>query len=195
MAAQVSWDALRPESASSIVSLRLDTSVEDHLIFKPTKLILFCVTFVVLMIITIVGGILISNHQTGEWDLESTVFAFVMPYALYKSFSYMHTWLQPKFFDTFRGVYYSHWFQITNPTSKQAEQTIPIKDIVALQILKKRVRADNRSTVSHELNLVLKDMKRVNVIDHSKIKTMKKDALKLARRLGIPLWDGRNLQN
>lgn len=194
MAARVSWDALRPKSASSIVTHRLDTSKEDHLIFRPTKFILFFTTIGVLLFITIASRIFISNHQTGEWDLDSSVFLLITPFALYKSITYMYTWLQPKFFNTFWGVYYSHWFKITNPASKQAEQFIPIKDVVALQIIKKRVRGHKSTTVSHELNLVLKDMKRVNVIDHSKISIMKKDALKLARRLGIPLWDGRKLQ-
>lgn len=62
-------------------------------------------------------------------------------------------------------------------------------DVHALQILSERVRSKNGSYLSYELNLVFKDGKRVNVVDHGKQSQILIDAETLSQLLGKPVWD------
>lgn len=64
-----------------------------------------------------------------------------------------------------------------------------LPDIHALQIISEYCSGKN-SFYSYELNLVLRDGSRVNVVDHGNLAALREDGGKLARFLGRPLWDG-----
>jgi hypothetical protein len=66
---------------------------------------------------------------------------------------------------------------------------IKFADVYALQIIKERVRSKSSSYFSYELNLILKDKERVNLLDHGKYNLVREDADMLASVLGVPLWD------
>ncbi len=61
--------------------------------------------------------------------------------------------------------------------------------IHALQIISERCRTKNSTYFSYELNLVLDDATRINVIDHGDLEDMRRDAQALATLLGKPVWD------
>ncbi|MGF1766744.1 hypothetical protein L4D06_05095 [Enterovibrio makurazakiensis] len=63
-----------------------------------------------------------------------------------------------------------------------------LSDIYALQIISESVRSDNGSFRSYELNLVFRDGKRANVMEHSKSSALDKSAKKLAGYLNVPVW-------
>jgi hypothetical protein len=65
-------------------------------------------------------------------------------------------------------------------------------EIHALQILEEYSKSDKSSYYSYELNLVFKDGKRVNVVDHGAYEELVQDASQLGMRMGIPVWDGTN---
>ena len=67
-----------------------------------------------------------------------------------------------------------------------------LKKIYALQLISEYVRGDKSSYYSYELNLVLKDGKRVNVVDHGNQDKLRDDANTLAFFLGKPVWDAMN---
>lgn len=69
------------------------------------------------------------------------------------------------------------------------KNSIPLSEIHALQIISEYVSGSKSSYFSYELNLILKDGRRMNVIDHGKIAALREDAQKLAGFLGIPVWD------
>ena len=64
-----------------------------------------------------------------------------------------------------------------------------LEDIHAIQLLSEFVRGSKSSYYSYELNLVLKDGKRLTVVDHGNLKHLREDARKLAQFLGVPIWD------
>ena len=66
---------------------------------------------------------------------------------------------------------------------------VPLDQLYALQILAERVSGSDNSYYSYELNLVMYDGRRVNVVDHGDLKRLRKDAQQLAQMLGKPLWD------
>lgn len=64
-----------------------------------------------------------------------------------------------------------------------------LESIHALQIIAEYIQSKNQSYYSYELNLVLKDGHRINVVDHGKRKKLLEDAEVLAGFLGVPVWN------
>lgn len=77
----------------------------------------------------------------------------------------------------------------------EARNTADIKDyatldrIHALQIVSEHVRGNKTSYTSYELNVVLADGERINVVDHGDYKALRAHATTLAAFLDRPLWD------
>lgn len=68
-----------------------------------------------------------------------------------------------------------------------------LKDIHAIQLIAEHVSSsssDGRSSnyMSYEMNLVLKDGERVNIMDHGKGKDVDESAQRLGEFLAIPIW-------
>lgn len=66
---------------------------------------------------------------------------------------------------------------------------IELKQIHALQIIKERVQTSKGSYDSYELNLVLKDLRRINVMNYGKLNKLRTDADSLSRFLNVTVWD------
>ena len=64
-----------------------------------------------------------------------------------------------------------------------------LSQIHSLQILAEYVRGNKSSYYSYELNLVLEDGKRLNVVDHGNQDKLREDAKTLSQFLGKPVWD------
>ena len=62
---------------------------------------------------------------------------------------------------------------------------VTLNQIYAIQLLRSSVRW----AVSYEINLILKDGKRYDVIGHYNLEKIKEDAETLSKFLRIPLWD------
>jgi hypothetical protein len=84
------------------------------------------------------------------------------------------------------------WFYTgKKPTGPEAPGAGLLSTIHALQILSKSCTQSKGSSFrSYELNLVLKDGTRINVIDHGSISKLIEDADQLGQFLGVPVWDG-----
>jgi hypothetical protein len=66
---------------------------------------------------------------------------------------------------------------------------VALHRIHAVQLLSEYCKGDKSRYFSYELNLVLDDGSRLNVIDHGDLQTARADAQTLAAFLGKPLWD------
>lgn len=95
-------------------------------------------------------------------------------------------------FDTTAGYF---WRGRTKPSSDSAESgPFPLERIAGLQIPpRKHVRFRNnnrdRSFYSYELNLILEDNERINLLDHGDLVEIRNDGKKLGQYLGKPLFD------
>lgn len=85
------------------------------------------------------------------------------------------------------------WKGRKNPESvyniREVKTYTKLKDIHALQIIAEYVRGNKSSYYSYELNLVLNDGSRLNVVDHGNLKKIRQDAQKLSLFLRKPAWD------
>jgi hypothetical protein len=98
----------------------------------------------------------------------------------------------PKVFDKNLGIYF--WGkEPTDIPAENNENSIFLKDIHAIQIIK-FVQLDDdwkKSKVidTFELNLIMKNLQRINVLAHSDLKEIKGSAKKISELLRIPIWD------
>ena len=94
---------------------------------------------------------------------------------------------QPIVFDKRRGMFCKG--RGTSNASPGLRNCTDLARIRGLQILSEYCRGNKSSYYSYELNLVLDDASRVNVVDHGDLKRLRKDALVLGEFLGVPVWD------
>ena len=71
----------------------------------------------------------------------------------------------------------------------RSDSSAPLSSIHALQLLCEYVTGNKSSYYSYELNLVLDDGRRINVIDHGNLDRLRSDAQPLSRFLDKPVWD------
>ncbi|MEX2345356.1 MAG: hypothetical protein WD604_07065 [Balneolaceae bacterium] len=99
---------------------------------------------------------------------------------------------KPRIFDKYDGMYWRGHkkpdllYKLEDKTAKNATR---LSDIHAIQLLREYVRSDKSSYYSYELNLVLKNGHRINVIDHGNKKKFLEDARQLSLFLDKPVWN------
>jgi hypothetical protein len=96
----------------------------------------------------------------------------------------------PRVFDRSRDRF---WRGRSEPAMMSAsgpsDRATPLSSIHALQLLTEYVSGNKNSYYSYELNLVLDDGSRINVVDHGNLERLRSDAQKLSQFLGKPIWD------
>lgn len=134
-------------------------------------------------------------HKTGQLSQSGMLFIVLFGLLFFGIGSYLfYRFAKPVIFDRTKGMYWKGW---KAPKGYLAQDSIKegssIGNIHALQILAEFVRSDKSSYYSYELNLVLKDGSRMNVIDHGSSLKIREDAKVLSEFLGVPVWDTGNV--
>lgn len=80
------------------------------------------------------------------------------------------------------------------------EKQVPLEQIYAIQLIKVIRGTGKYRNTNYELNLVLKNKERVNVIHNGEVRhsikaQIRKDAEELSRFLGLPVWDALDYKN
>lgn len=87
-------------------------------------------------------------------------------------------------FDLALGCYWRARGSGEQPTA----DALPLSSIRGLQITPEVVIGPEGDYAAYELNLVLEDGRRVNVLDHGNLEALLADATEVASRLHVPLW-------
>lgn len=99
----------------------------------------------------------------------------------------------PRVFDKQLGIYYkAHKAKLHNTRRRSSKRQVVLKSIVAIQIIGEIVSGDKGSYQSFELNLVLNDSSRRNVVDHGNLHSIIDDAEVLSKFLNIPIWHSKS---
>lgn len=193
IATQTEWHPLRGGGAS-FQTHRLDSSDPERLIFNATlgaKLFSGVFTLVGLLAMVIPTVIFFTS---GMQDWSMLLFALIFGgIFLTVGLIMFYFFTVPRVFDIFYGYFYKgrtrpQHNMATNNSKKHA--ITELNEVAAIQVLKERVRSKNSSYYSYEINLVLQNASRINVVDHGKYQAVIEDAETLAQTLGVPLWDG-----
>lgn len=107
------------------------------------------------------------------------IFSLIGGYMLYHLF-------KPRVFDKQSGYYYKGYN--FKPNERELEHQFKLNTIVAVQIIGETIRDSDGSYGSYELNLVLEDASRRNVVDHGNLKTIIDDAHIISAFLNVPIW-------
>lgn len=145
---------------------------------KPTiSSLLFCVVYIVvgLFLLTLAAIVYIKNQQLdfaiflGGFGIAITTFGFALIMPFVKQVT----------FDKNRGSF-----------KNNIDRKVKIKNIVSLQILNKMITSKNGiSYPCYELNMLTKNGRRINILNHNDINQLKEDAEKLAKFLSVELID------
>jgi hypothetical protein len=153
---------------------------------------LFCLVFLVagLAVMVLVPfatyseGKLGFNAETIFPVMFGSIFALVGGFMLY----FMS---RPVVFDRRAGLFWKGW---QNPEKMLNPETLKdctaLGKIHALQLISEYCSGSKSSYYSYELNLVLEDGSRINVVDHGDSEKLRQDAQTLSEFLGKPVWDG-----
>jgi hypothetical protein len=126
---------------------------------------------------------------TDQPPLRSLMLLFPVLFLATVSFVWRNVY-DPVTFDQRDGWF---WKGRTSPSEDPAlgsgKNACLLSDIRAIQIVPERIRSKNGSYTSWELNLVLADASRRNVVDHNSEPALLEDARALAEFLSVPIWN------
>ena len=200
IAKQTDWTPLS-EGGSNFVAQRLRQPNVGRLEFAPTPtayvLTFLPLTFAALQI-PVVYVLLNYVFQDENQILSRTICILLAGLGILAgpiiSWLLCATMLPAAVFDRSQGLF---WKGRMPPNSFEVEEfsvrSCRLDNIHALQILRERVTIRSsegtQSYNSYELNLVLKDSRRLNVVDHGGLEIVRQNAKELADFLKSPLWD------
>ena len=192
IAEQTGWGPVK-DGGTNFRTHKLSKTSEWQINFKPTiGAILFASIFLIIGL-SVIGFSIITNLR-GEWYIRAFFFLFGLIFASVGG-GLIYKYTSPITFDKQSGAF---WKGRKSPAqmdnTEKIKECVWISNIHALQIISEYCSSSSsngssRSYRSYELNLVMNDAKRINVIDHGNYAKLRKDAETLADFLGIPLWD------
>ncbi len=191
LAEQIQWTALK-SGGSNFQSHKLVEVGPSRMEFHPTwKSKLFSLVFILagiafpLFFITV--GIDFADPDAMKTVGFLSVFGLV--FAGSGVFFYRKNSV-PVVFDKMTGRFWKgRQGPDENPELKNSDMAPYLKDVYAIQLLSQYVRSDKNSYYVYEINFVMGDTKRYNVMRHGGKRQIRQDAEKIARFLGKPLWD------
>lgn len=160
----------------------------DRMEFKSTMGIIFALIFALPGI-----GLLIFLIPSVDWF--SITWETIIPLLLGLVFTslggyLLYSQMIPIVFDRQAGFFWKgRQPQVGMITDEATTKYVRLESVHALQIVAEYISGKNGGYHSFELNLVLQNGARINVVDHGKRNKLAEDAGILAEFLGIPVWD------
>lgn len=167
----------------------------SKLVYKPSiGVALFCFIFLVIgLAVLFFGSYTFMTSKSNSEDFPIwfvLIFGGVFTFA--GSFMFYYNY-KPRVFDKQLGMYYKAYkVSLHKTTISKFNYQIPLKSIVAIQIIGETIKSDDSSYNSFELNLVTENSKRTNVIDHGNLKSIINDAHILSEFLNVPIWNAQS---
>ncbi|MEP0265203.1 hypothetical protein [Dokdonia sp.] len=191
LAEKTSWEPLK-HGGSSHKNVNLIKVDNNTLEYKPNTV---SKVFTYLFLVGPILFLVIRHFVFKNDDNNSEVLFLLVPIAMTIGGAVTTYFLhRPHKFDKKLGYHYKSY---KNPTSKRDIQSSHgwtlLSSVEGIQIIKERVKTKNSSYKSYEINLVLENGSRKNVIDHGNYEAVKKNAKTIADFLGVPYWDAISL--
>ncbi len=191
LAEKTSWEPLKHggNSHKNVNLIKLDSNTLEYKANTTSTI------FTYLLLVGPIIFVLIRYFLFENMNNSSNIMAILIPIAITIGGAIATYFLyRPHKFDKKLGYHYKSY---KNPASKReikkTHRWTPLSSVEALQIIKERVRTKNSSYKSYEINLVLENGSRRNVIDHGNYEAVKKDAETISEFLGVPYWDAVSL--
>ncbi len=188
VASKTKWEPAKPGGAN----FKTQKLTKENGVLKVSSTAghrIFALVFLIPGLIAVLVGCPWALVE-GEWG---TGIFFLLWGLMFGGAGALLLFLQKPFtIDPLRGLYYRGKMDMSGPATLDPEKRGSIHDIHAIQLLSERVRSSSSSGSSayrsYELNLVLKDGSRVNVMDHGKEQAIDEAAQVIAGALNVPVW-------
>ncbi len=191
LALETSWHPAAPGGAS-FGTHRLKQTSAHRVEFAPT------VAWKLFSLVFFLAGSGVLVFHLDRFDLDQVVlsnqrtFVPLIVGAVFSVVAVCMWWFgsTPRVFDQARAMFWRGRKQPARMSpGEQKGSSTPLSAIHALQLISEYVSGNKSSYYSYELNLVLGDGNRVNVVDHGNLEHLRADAQTLARFLDKPIWD------
>ncbi len=182
IALKTSW---RPQSNNGVKmrNMRLRTVSENRVEFEMTLLALVGPTLFMLVTIALVAGMLTIGAPIGS--LPFNILAFLALACFTAGAAMIRNDLVPRQFDKDKGYFWLGDVDTAFEDGKLTGDGCHLQDIHAVQLIQGSLRYD----FNYEVNLVLKNGRRINLIGHMNRAALYEDSQELARFLRVPMWD------
>ena len=210
----VSWQPLRRGGTSwRTHKIKQHAEILKVIPTKSEQLIGWIILLLALVALIGLTPYLFSHHKTtlAIFTLISAPLFGLMGYAMARS-------VKTLTFDLFQGIYFQGkqqdpiesslnqpkkkpFFRMTeygDDTDIRQQAHGRLRDIVALQVIEETIRNRshgtdgvgdrNRQFTSYELNLILHDGKRLNIMDHGNRTQFEQDSERISQFLQLPIW-------
>jgi hypothetical protein len=191
VANKTSWGPLKKGGASFGTHKLVEASTR-RLEFRPAVFAIVFYTIFALVGLGMLGFVFYQEYQSG-FAFESDFVFLSIGGLIFSSVGFVlgYHGTKPIVFDREYGFY---WKGRKKPNRdieySHPELFTPLNNIHALQILSEYIKGNKSSYYSYELNLVFRDGRRTNVIDHGNIDKIREDARKVSQFINRPVWDG-----
>lgn len=177
----IEWDPLKSGGTNFRTHRLVEVSPDCHAFRGTVGLYLFFGLFLAIGL-----GVIALFVWQGDFSFGSILFLLLFGGVFSAVGLYgFRSGLQAPVFDRVQGW----WWKGRDHRQASRDDKGMLQDIYALQLLTEIVEGDESTYPSYELNLVLTDGTRRNLVDHGKLAPLRTEAETLARFLGVPLWD------
>ena len=191
LATQIEWSPLKG-GGTNFKTHKLKKIHAQRMEFRCSlAMLLFGGVFFLIGVGTLTGAVIAFFNRTP--DTEWQVFVVLPLFGLVfggVGFFILRNAMVPRIFDLAQGYYCrdrkkpEHSFDVST-----IRDHVRLDEVHALQLISEYVSGSKSSYHSYELNLVLKNGERINVVDHGGRSAIQRDAQTLAEFLGKPLWN------
>lgn len=154
---------------------------------KATAGVIFFFSVFLMVVSGVLAGILVSPRSA-----TPTLLIIILSIIILVGITGLYSVTRPVIFDKNKGVFTKGRETTDNiEIPEHSKKFALLNNIHALQLLASFNPGSNNSRpyYSYELNLVLHDGKRINVIAHGGLKQIRADAKSLSGFLSVPVWD------
>ena len=189
LAQQVSWKSMPNSGSANFVSHRLEVLGEGRLKFQPTTgMGCFINLFIVLGVLIFLFAITLIwafgwGYMEDLWVVPTVGIFFVVFAVVFRKFG-----MNEIYFDKTKGYCWRGKKDFNTLEASSDGKQVRLSEIVALQLLRKRVLSSKRNYDNLELNLILQNGKRFHLISHIGVKELLIDTGTLAAVLKVPTW-------
>ena len=187
VAVQTEWTPAAGGGANFRTQKLIEAS-PGRLEFRPTLgMKLFTAIFFLVGLGTFIAG---AYALVIGFDGERTPAWFLIPFGLIfgavaAGMHYVSS--RPKVFDMDMLWYWKGKQPVDRAEVEQRKDAAPLDVVHAVQLIRELCRGDKSSYYSYEINLVIHDATRINVVDHGKLSAIRQDAQTLAIFIDVPV--------
>ncbi len=194
IATKTNWNPAKP-SGDRYCTYKLVKENNNRVVFEATYTVLIAN---ILLIVIGLGlawitfkTIILNSPQMTTFSTIIEYMKFFVGVGVAGGCSYIiYVVLKPNIFDKSVGYYWNNYKSPKQSyNQEELDKFISLHKIHALQLVSEMCYGGRVVHYSYELNLVLDDGTRINVIDHGNKEKLRDDARRLSLFLGVPVWD------